>query len=285
MSNKFNSLAKKVFGIAALAMAGCAGFSSPLSAQALPLTEQCHRALTENQNEEITRALTALNSKDQKAIVAASKLLSEACENRAVAPLITLLSDQDAVVRVAAIEALGKLGDRSALENLMSLTDDPDWRVRLALGQALCAFQLDSASFTALNSIAVKGQATTADEMRVRAATIIAIHQLRNVSYSRKALIVLLNYAESENPEVKQIAIETIRSLKDTRNGSFELPGLLKQVGNPIPRRRAAYWIGEIGLERAHDLLADVAANDPDAEVRKIAAASVIKLEKLSKNQ
>jgi len=59
---------------------------------------------------------------------------------------------------------------------------------------------------------------------------------------------------------------------------------VLKQRGNPIPRRQAAYWIGEIGLERAYDLLVDLAKSDPDAEVRKIAAAATVKLEKLSKN-
>jgi HEAT repeat protein len=267
----------------ALACGACA--PATVRAQAVPLVEQCG-ALAENQGEEFSRALAALGGKGAQdtrgaqARVAAAKKLADGCEKRAVAPLVALLADEDAPVRAAAVEALGKLGDRSAIDALLGLTSDPDWRVRLALGRALCAFQQARASYAALNFILGQGEPQDADDMRARAAAAVAIHQLRDVSYSRKALTILLSFADRPSEEVRKAALEALASLKDTRNGPAEFVGLLKQSINPMQRRKAAYWIGELRIERGRDLLAAVAANDSDAEVRKIAAAALAKLGK-----
>lgn len=251
----------------------------PALAQAVPLVEQCN-PLAENQGEEVARALAALGGKDAAAWIAAAKKLGESCEKRAVKPLIGLLGEADAEVRAAAVEALGKLGDRSSLEPLLEMTNDADWRVRLALARALCAFQQPRASYAALNFILGRKEPEDANSMRVCAAAAIGIHQLRDVGYSRKALLILLNYADSKVPEVKQIALETVYALKDTRNGPHEFVGILKQSNNPFQRRKAAYWIGELRVEFGRSALMDVAEKDPDAEVRKIAAAALVKLGK-----
>lgn len=279
MARSFGRTVRSAVGAALLAAVGAACVTSA-RAQALPLIEQCHRPLGENQSEEVTRALATLTGKDAAARIAAAKTLAAACERRAVAPLLNLLHDPDALVRIAAVEALGKLGDRDTVEELIQLTEDTDWRVRQALGRALCAFQVARASYAALNYIVARGSAQNADDMRARATTAIAIHQLSDVSYSRKALLVLLNHTESENADVRRVAVEALYALKETRNTPFELPALLKQSINPYHRRKAAYWIGELHIERGRDLLTEAAAKDPDAEVRKIAAAALLKLSK-----
>jgi HEAT repeat protein len=267
------------FAVALLALAGGAFAAAPARAQAVPLAAQCD-ALGENQSEGVNHALAALGGKDLSARVAAAQELGAACEKRAVAPLVSLLGDEDPLVRVAAVESLGRLGDRSAIDPLIELTGDGDWRVRLALARALCAFQQPRASYAALNFILGKGEPQDADDMRPRAAAAVAVHQLRDASYSRKALIILLSFAEKPSEPVRRVARETLYALKETRNGSIEFVGLLKQSRNPYHRRDAAYWIGELRLERGRDALGEVAANDPDAEVRKVAAAALAKLGK-----
>jgi HEAT repeat protein len=259
-------------------------------AQALPLVEQC-AALAENSGEEITRALAALGAKDAKGVrsveglVAAAKKLAAGCEQRAVVPLVALLADEDALVRAAAVEALGKLGDRGTLDALLGMTSDPDWRVRQALGRALCAFHQPRASYAALNFILGLGEPKDADDMRARAAAAVAIHQLRDMSYSRKALTILFSFADKPSEEVRQVVFETLAALKDTRNGPAEFVGMLKQSINPMLRRKAAYWLGELRIERGRAQLTEAAANDADAEVRKIAAVALAKLGKAPAEQ
>jgi HEAT repeat protein len=272
------------FAVALLALAGGAFAAAPARAQAVPLAAQCD-ALGENQSEGVNHALAALGGKDLSARVAAAQELGAACEKRAVAPLVSLLGDEDPLVRVAAVESLGRLGDRSAIDPLIELTGDGDWRVRLALARALCAFQQPRASYAALNFILGLGEPKDADDMRARAAAAVAINQLRDMSYSRKALTILFSFADKPSEEVRQVVFETLAALKDTRNGPAEFVGMLKQSINPMLRRKAAYWLGELRIERGRAQLTEAAANDADAEVRKIAAVALAKLGKAPAEQ
>lgn len=258
-------------------------FSSTAFGQALTLVEQCP-SLTSKPGtaEEVTRALEALKSKEAKTRIEAAQKLSASCDRRAVAPLSEVLKDDDALVRVAAVEALGHLGDNDSIQPLIDLIPDKDWRVSMALGRALCSFQTYESSEAALNALANPSSKGIADEndLRARCVTLVLINQLRDVRFSRKATTFLLNLLEDNRESYRKIAEQYMLELKNTRNGSHELIGILKQNNNPAFRQQAAYWLGKLGIELARRALGEASVGDADARVRKTAAEALALLPK-----
>jgi len=257
----------------------CAAAAAPGRAQAL--YEQC-AALGDSGGEEVTRRLAALKAADPRARAEAAAALGRGCDRRAVGPLVALLGDEDPEARVAAVEALGRLGDREAIEPLIAALADKDWRVRRALAPALCSFQAHPASYAVLNTLVNTGDNPVKDEgdMRARCAGVIAIHQLRDVSFSRKALVFLFDFTADERPTLRQAAEAAALELKETRNGSHELIALLKQSLNPALRRQAAYWLGRLGMQSGRPALGEASVGDRDERVRQAAAEALAALKK-----
>jgi len=253
--------------------------ASPVKPQ--PFYEQCP-ALTAGQatDDAVTRAIASLKGKDAKLRTLAAQQLSQSCDRRAVDPLIELLQDEDPLIRIAAVEALGKLGDPAAVSFLTDLISDNDWRVRMALISTMASFKIFRARNVVLNGIANSNNNEITDEndMRVRGAAILTVNQLKDVQYSRKAILFLHLFLESKRENVRRIAEQTMYELKNTHNGPTEMYAILKQHYYFEIRRWMAYWIGKLNLKNAREVLQDAAANDSDQRVRQAASEALKQL-------
>ena len=164
---------------------------------------------------------------------------------------------------------------------------DPAWQVRREIGRALCSFQVHRASYDVLNILINPTLTTVTDsgDLLARCQSILAINQLRDVNFSRKAVQFIFYFLWSptgSRPEYRDMALATVEELKNTRNGSHELVGILKQNINPAFRRQAAEWLGKYGIESGKDALTEAAEDDRDPSVRLAAAKA---LEQLKKQQ
>lgn len=252
----------------------------PPAVRALPLYEQCP-ALVEN-NGAVPAALAALKDKDSQRRVKAAESLARACDSRATLPLLAALKDDEIAVRVAAVEALGQLGDQQAIDPLIEAIDGADWRVRVALARTLCSFQVYRSNNAVLNLLTNPGDKKITEEgdLRARCAGILAVNQLRDVRFSRKAVGFLFLFLDHDNQDFRKIARETAMELKSTRNGYHELLGILKQANFPDFRRKAAYWLGKYNIEETRSVLEDVAASDRDSMVRQAAQDALAAMKK-----
>ena len=253
-----------------------------LRPRALPLYEQC-ASLTSNpaKTQSVNAALARIKSDDTATRIAAATELGQSCDRRATEALLkTLRVDQDPLVRAATVRALGKLGDRESIEPLQDAIADSDSRVTGELGKTLCSFQSYKPGYAALNFLANPFSRPIVDEgdAFARCQAILYIFQLRDVGFSRKAMLFLFSLSASENAATQKIAIEAIRESVKTKNGPHELTGILKQANNPDFRSKAAYWIGELKVEAGRDLLVEVAKSDNVVNVKVEAAAALKKL-------
>jgi len=253
--------------------------SSPIKPR--PIYEQCP-ALTaaKTTDDAVTRAIASLKGKDAKAREQAAQQLSQSCDSRAVDPLIELLNDEDPLIRIAAVEILGKLGASEAVSFLTDLINDKDWRVRMALISTMASFKIFRARNVVLNGIANPDGAEITDEndMRVRCAAILTVNQLKDVQYSRKAILFLHSFLESKHENIRWLAEQTMYELKNTRNGPTEMYAILKQHYYFEIRRWMAYWIAKLNLEKAREVLQHAAANDSDQRVQQAASEALKQL-------
>ncbi len=232
-------------------------------------------------NDGVATAIAALKDKDPKARAQAAGQLGKSCDARAVEPLVDLLSNEDPASRIAAIEALGRLGDNSASDPMLEMTvTEKDWRVRMALISSLASFKTFRARNGVLNGLANPSGEDISDlnDMHVRCAAILTCNQLRDVQYSRKAILFLYNFLNSKFPTTRQMSEQTLYELKNTRNASTEFLAILKLDHNPELRRWAAEWMGKIGFENVGEALTAAAANDPDSKVKQAAATALAAL-------
>jgi HEAT repeat protein len=211
--------------------------------------------------------------------------LSGACRQQTVEPLLELLRSADVSLRLAAIETLGRLGSKEAVEPLRELTGDKDWRVRLALVPALASFKVFQAKNAVLNSIVnpLDAEITDEQDMRVRCIAILTLNQLTDVTFSRKGVQFMTVFLRSNRLPIRALAEETMYALKNTRNGTSELIGILKQHNMPEMRRWACEWLGKLGIERARPALEEAAANDANAAVKHAAAEALAQLPRAAK--
>ncbi len=246
-----------------------------------PIYEQC-KALNAGTavDDAVAKSVAALKSQDAKARIQAAQHLGQSCDKRAIDPLLDLLGDSDPTIRIAAVEALGKLGDQETVQLLIDITADQDSRVRLALISALASFPTFKARNAVVNNIANPSGADVSDEtdMRVRCAAILTACQLKDVSHSRKSILFLYGFLNSQHETTRKLAEQTLLELKNTRNAQTEMIAILKQSNDPMLRRWAATWIGKIGFTGARDALQEAAAIDSDASVKRLAAESLKQL-------
>ena len=252
-----------------------AASSSPI--RALPFYEQC-KALTET-NSTTPDTIAELKDKDSQKRIKAAEVLAKQCDSRGTSPLLSVAKDDpDTNVRVAAIEALGKLGDQEAIDPLIELIEGADWQIRMALIRTLASFQVYRSNNAVLNLLTNPGdkKITEESDLRVRCFGILMVNQMHDVRFSRKAIGFLFTFQEHQLPEFRRIAEETSLELRNTRNGFHEMAAILKQHNIPDFRRKAAYWLGQFGIEEARAALEDAATNDRDPSV-KMAAQNALK--------
>jgi HEAT repeat protein len=225
--------------------------------------------------------LAALKSGDAAARVKAAEELARSCDRQASAPLLTAAKeDKDLGVRVAAITALGQLGDRETIDPLIELINDPDWHIQLPLSRALCSFQVERASYAVLNFLVKPAimESKSDGELYARCQGILMVCQLREEGFARKAIHFILALIDLKQPTERQIVETTLRELGKTRDGAYQLVLVLDQNLNPVMRNRAAFWIGELGIEHGNETLVQAAASDRDARVRQTATEALNKI-------
>jgi HEAT repeat protein len=83
-------------------------------------------------DDEVSRHIAALKSKDQITQQQAAMALGESRDERAVAPLVSVLSNRNPYLRNRAAEALGKIG-APAVEPLLTALKDAKVRANAAL--------------------------------------------------------------------------------------------------------------------------------------------------------
>lgn len=246
-----------------------------------PIYEQCKVLNAGTATDDaVAKSIAGLKSPDTKIRAQSAQQLGQSCDKRAVDPLLDSLGDQDPTVRVAAVEALGKLGDQETVQSLIDITGDQDSRVRLALVSALASFPTFKARNAVVNNIANPNgeDISNQDDLRVRCVAILTVCQLKDVSHSRKSILFLYGFLNSQYEATRKLAEQTMFELKNTRNAQTEMVAILKQSNNPALRRWAATWIGKIGFTGARDALQEVAATDSDASVKQLAAESLKQL-------
>ncbi|MCG3163119.1 MAG: hypothetical protein JMDDDDMK_04497 [Acidobacteria bacterium] len=255
----------------------CAGAQTPVPvAKAQPTYDQCESLAKEGSaaSDDVTKAIASLKEKDPQARAQAAERLGKSCDARATEPLIDLLKDEDPMIRVAAVAALGKLGDNNSIGPLLDMTvNDKDWRVRMALIRSLASFKIARARNGVLNGIANPSGEDISDinDMHVRCAAILTCNQMKDVQFTRKAILFLYNFLNSKHATTRQMADQTLHELKNTRNASIEFRAMLKSDHNPELRRWAAEWMGKIGFENAGEALTEASISDPDQKVKQAA--------------
>ena len=249
-----------------------------------PLYEQCATLTSAKAKPGVESDISALESPDLAKRVAAVEKLALACDSRATAPLLKMLKeDKEVAVRAAAAVALGKLGDRDAIDPLREAIADPAWQVRLEVGRSLCSFQVHRASYDVLNTLINPIAISIKDlgDLYARCQSILAINQLRDVNFSRKAVHFLLYFSETPagaTASYEELVTATLAELKNTRNGPHEFVGIFKQNANPVFRIKAAEWIGRLGIMSGEEPLVEAAENDGDVRVRNAAARALAQL-------
>lgn len=261
------------FCLAACAQSPTAPRSSAatdLAIRAPQLYEQCAALQT---NEAAAAHLAALKESNPQQRIKAAAWLAKSCDARATEALLAAYRDENVAVRVAAVEALGQLGDPAAIDPLCEDAANQDWRVRAALARTLASFQVYRASNATLNALAnpADKQITEEGDLRARCLAILAVNQLRDVRFSRKAISFLFVFQDHPQPALRRLAEAATRELQNTRNGFRELASLLKQGNFPDFRRKAAYWLGQFATAEARAVLTEIAAADRDPSVQKAA--------------
>lgn len=264
--------------LAGLSAAGAKAQSAPI--KSLPIYEQCPELKTGAPGDAVAKAITALKSQDAKTRAQASQQLAQACDSRAADPLIDLLKDPDISVRLSAVEALGKLGDPTSVQLMIDAVGEQNSQVRMAMISAFASFKTFLARNAVVNAIANPSGADISDEsdMRVRCAAILTACQLKDVQHSRKSILFLHDFLQSKHEIIRKLAEQTMFELKNTRNATSEMAGILSQSKAPYLRQWAALWIGKIGLEGARSALEEAAATDSDPAVKQQAAESLKQL-------
>ncbi len=249
--------------------------------KSLPIYEPCPALIAGTaQDDAVSKSIAILKSQDAKARIQATQQLSKACDKRATDPLLDLLSDPETSVRVAAAEALGRLGDQDSIQPMMDLVGTQNIEVKTAMTSAFASFPGFKGRNSVVNQIANPSGADITDEadMRLRCQAILTACQLKDVSHSRKSILFLYGFLESQHANIRALAEQTLMELKNTRNGETEMIAILKQNNNPVLRRWAATWIGKIGFTGAREALQEVAVSDSDAQVKQLAAEALKKL-------
>ena len=245
----------------------------------LPLLEQCQVG----QSTPLPAALIEQLGKsagDEATLVDLIDRVGKACDPGAIDPLVGMLGNQSTKVRIAAIEALGRSGNQEAIDPLINILLTESDEVRPAIVRSMLSLQFQKARAAALNmfthplSNPVKGAA----DMRVRASAILTFNQLNNTMYNQKAIGFLHTFMQSNDPEVVRIATETMTRLPQTRNGTREMIGLVKNNHIPMIRIWMCEWLGKLKIVEARSALEQVAAHDPNLTARAVATEALKKI-------
>ncbi len=191
----------------------------------------------------------------------AAKALGFINDRRATLPLADALRDADQNVRFYAAYALGEIKDTRATESLLKALDDQEWSVR------------DQAAW-ALREIGDERLIGRLVEMLDRKETDVAcvVWILRQLERA-EVVARLSSGLESSSAQTRQRVVQALGALQDPHVVTPLLAALQDRA--PDVRRQAIERLAELRNARAVEPLMKMAAQDPDATVRRTAELSV----------
>lgn len=179
------------------------------------------------------------------------------------AALLPRLASSDAAVRRIALLALSDLEDETVLEPIVAaLRDDPSDDVRAEAAQVLGAWERDDV-VQALCS-ALVDRATNVREA--------AAHSLSQLKDSRSGPL-LSQWAAHAEPFVQRAALRGLRELRYA--GAFDPALAALNASDATVRLEAVSVLGWLKDGRALAPLTQLAAQDPDADVRRAAIGAL----------
>lgn len=245
----------------------------------LPLIEQCHERQSSPQTTLLIEQIANWKG-DEAPLVALIERLGKSCDTGALDPLIGLLNHQSPRVRIAAIEGLGRSADPLAVEALINVLMAESDEVRPALIRSMLSLQYHQSRVALLNmfthplSNPVKGTV----DMRLRGVAILTFNELNNTQYNAKAVGFLHTFLQSDQPEIVEIARETMTRLPQTRHGIREMIGFIKNNNVPTMRIWMCEWLGRLKIGEARAVLEQTASSDPNKNARAAAAEALKRL-------
>jgi len=227
---------------------------------------------------------------------AAADALGTIATGSALAALLAMLDDDNAAIRRVAASALGNAGSAEPVPDLVAALDDSHDAVRQAA--VFSVIQLLSTAPTDQSHQvreAVVEELEKVDDETIVDPLLEVMEEASEASQRRNAVWFLGRVTDQEDPpqQVVDALIETFAD-DDRMTAQFastsvtELGGLyvesslidlLQEDNEPsTARARAAYALGEVGGERAREVLDRMTDEDVEPDVRKRAFSALSKL-------
>ncbi|HEY7268969.1 MAG TPA: HEAT repeat domain-containing protein [Dehalococcoidia bacterium] len=188
------------------------------------------------------------------------------------------LDDEESEVRLAAIQGLYEYEGADLVPTLsMLLREDPDPEVRresaVALGRYALAAEfdkLDPRDADAVREVLTECVEDVEEDEIVRARALEALGALSGEDTQN---LIESVYEEGDNLWLRVGAVDAMGRSCD----EVWLPIVMRELENTAPQMRhaAAFAAGSIGDEMAVEPLMEMAANDPDTEVQRVAIAAL----------
>ena len=173
-------------------------------------------------------------------------------------------------VRAAAVSSLGVLLADSTVNEIILLLDDPDDRVRAEALTVLSKLKM-AASPELIHKIS--GLIANDPSLAVQTNGIVVLARLGAAKEAMSDLAVRL---DSDDPQIRTAALETLGRIASFSNGSFDTQPILHALEDPSPaiRRAAVTALGSLKGEATSKTLVKY-LNDADERVRNTAAKAL----------
>jgi len=200
----------------------------------------------------------------------AAEMLGRMESDSAIPPLTGLLSDPEPAVRVAAVSSLGSIFADSAAGEITALLGDPDAKVREEVLNVLPKLAV-AASPELISK--VSDFMVNDPSLAVQSKAIAVLAKLGAV---KEAVSSLATRLDSEDPQIRISALETVGKIASSLDGSFDTEPIFRALEDPsgMIRRTAVIALGNLKGESVSKMLV-LSLNDADESVRKAAAQAL----------
>jgi len=240
-----------------------------------------------------------LKHKNYRVRIFTLQTLTKHASEETIRQVLAALSDEDPDVRIAAVYALETFRAPKTYLHITDMLEDPEINVRIAAAKALGQIKSLETLPYLIDALKDSFWWYERDE---------ALNTLMEVisSFGHAVLDDLVDAMEEKSPTLRRYAIQLLRPLKDPRVmdslemafydpnydvaehalvalldfGETTLPILTNALHNPNQwiREKAAWGLGEIGGEKATNILLEIVSNPEEDGVREAAIQALIKL-------
>jgi HEAT repeat protein len=237
-----------------------------------------------------------LEDEHERVRSSAADALGSIGTSRALAALLEMLDDENAAIRRVAASALGNAGSAKPVPNLVGALEDPHDAVRNAAVFSIIQL-LSTAPRDQSHQVreAIVEELEDVDDETVVEPLLEVLREAAETSQRRNAVWFLGRVTSDEEPPevVIDALIETLgdddrmtAQFASTSITEFESPSVESSLielvkdedADASARARAAYALGEVGGDRAREVLDRMTDEDVEQEVRKRAFSALSKL-------